>query len=57
MAPGVNFINVLHTRFSYESSYKAKTYLEKRLLYVKCARLTLMKLTTAFKYTILNAPL
>jgi len=43
---GVNFINVLRAHFSYESSFKAKTYLEKRLSYVKFAGLTLMKLTT-----------
>jgi hypothetical protein len=35
---GVNFINVLRVRFSYESLCKAKTYLEKRLSYVKFAR-------------------
>jgi len=28
--PGVNFINVLRAHFSYKSSFKSKTYLEKK---------------------------
>ncbi len=41
-----NFINVLPTPFSYKSLFKAKLKAEKRLSYVKFARLTLMKLLT-----------
>jgi len=41
----VNFINILHALFSYESLFKAKLKAEKRLLYKKCVRKMLMKLT------------
>ncbi len=46
MSFGVKFINVLRMRFLYESVFKAKTQLQKRLLDVKFVPLTLMKLTT-----------
>jgi len=50
--PGVNFINILRTNFSYERHFSMYMLLEKaaetQRLYEKFVSLTLMKLTTAF---------
>jgi len=46
----VNFINVNRANFSYKSSFKAKTWLEKRHLYEKFVRKTLMKLTPTWLF-------
>jgi len=48
---GVNFINIICTRFSYKFFEKAKTYLEKWNSYEKFVRKTLMKLTPGWSYT------
>jgi len=49
LRPGVNFINVKHANFLYErrfgSFFSSYLYVEKRHLYEKFVRLTLMKLT------------
>ncbi len=52
--PGVNFINILHTRFLYESLFSSFSLVHfgfdestKALSYEKCVRKTLMKLTPA----------
>jgi len=43
--PGVNFINVLHTNFSYEHHFPRYILALSKLSYEKFSRLTLMKLT------------
>jgi len=45
LTPVVNFINIFCAHFSYESPFKAKTLLEKRLSYEKHMHKTLIKLT------------
>jgi len=47
LTPGVNFINILRTRFSYQSAIFCQNLTkEKLLLHEKRARKMLMKLTT-----------
>jgi len=45
LTPGVNFINVLRTNFSYERRFSSYVLALSKNLYKKFARLTLIKLT------------
>jgi len=44
--PGVNFINIIRTNFSYERHFSSYVLALLKILYKKHARITLMKLTT-----------
>jgi len=43
--PGVNFINIIRAQFSYKSAFLKLRFGKKALLFEKCERKMLMKLT------------
>jgi hypothetical protein len=53
--PGVNFINVLRSTFSYERRFSSYFLALLKNLYEKCARVTLMKLTAVMAFALETA--
>jgi len=51
MTTGVNFINIVRTNISYEHHFSSYVLALLKNLYKKCARITLMKLTTGVNFT------